>query len=187
MLAQIQRPLLILDLDETLIHARETPPGMEQSGHFAVFSYTVWERPALTTFLNTVSAWFDLAIWTASTLPYAQAIVERIIPPAVPLVFLWTRTECTWRLERERGGYYWLKNLNKVKRRVGYRLEQMLILDDSPRKLTRHYGNLLRVRPFTGQPADTELADILPYLDWLRTVDDMRTIDKRPWRSRTGQ
>jgi carboxy-terminal domain RNA polymerase II polypeptide A small phosphatase len=98
-----QRPLLILDLDETLVHARETAPADRPPCDFTVFSFPVWRRPHLAEFLLTAGAWFDLALWTAATPPYAQAIVERIIPAELPLRFVWTRAECTRRLERERG------------------------------------------------------------------------------------
>ncbi len=42
------------------------------------------------------------------------------------------------------------------------------------------YGNRLRV--LEGQPGDTELRDLLPFLDWLRSVEDVRAVDKQLWR-----
>ena len=56
------------------------------------------------------------------------------------------------------------------------------MIDDSPEKLRRQYGNLLRVSPFEGDDDDRELADILPFLDWIRTQEDFRKIEKRNWR-----
>jgi TFIIF-interacting CTD phosphatase-like protein len=181
-----QRPLLILDLDETLVHGRDGPDPALPPADFSVLGYYIWQRPGLAAFLAAAGAWFDLAVWTASTLPYAQAVLERIMPADLPLAFVWSRTDCTWRLDRERGEFYWLKNLNKVKRRTGRRLERIVIIDDSPRKLNRHYGNLLRVRAFTGRADDTELIDLLPYLGWLGAAENMRVIDKREWRSWGG-
>jgi TFIIF-interacting CTD phosphatase-like protein len=63
--------------------------------------------------------------------------------------------------------------------------QQLLILDldDSPEKAEQHYGNLLPITPFTGDPTDTELRAILPYLDWIRTVENTRIIEKRYWRA----
>ena len=56
------------------------------------------------------------------------------------------------------------------------------MLDDSPEKLARHYGNHIRVRAFTGDAKDTELRDLLPFLNGLRSVENVRTVEKRHWR-----
>jgi carboxy-terminal domain RNA polymerase II polypeptide A small phosphatase len=57
------------------------------------------------------------------------------------------------------------------------------MVDDSPEKHTRNYGNLVRVAPFTGDPADTELASLARYLRQLATQPNVRCIEKRGWRS----
>jgi RNA polymerase II subunit A small phosphatase-like protein len=57
------------------------------------------------------------------------------------------------------------------------------MIDDTPQKLERHYGNLIRVSPFEGDSSDNELRNLLPYLNWLRSFDNVRTIEKRWWRN----
>lgn len=59
--------LLILDLDETLIHGTEHP--LERSPDFVVGPYAVYKRPGLSDFLCRMSESFDLAVWTSSTRP----------------------------------------------------------------------------------------------------------------------
>lgn len=78
---------------------------------------------------------------------------------------------------------YYLKNLKKVKHR-GYDLAKVLIVDDSPEKVQRHYGNAIYVTPFHGSPDDSELRLLSGYLRSLHPVDDVRRIEKRNWRSR---
>lgn len=39
------------------------------------------------------------------------------------------------------------------------------MLDDTPQKLERNYGNHLRISPFEGDPDDSELANVVPFLD----------------------
>ncbi len=56
------------------------------------------------------------------------------------------------------------------------------MIDDTPRKLSRHYGNHLGLTVFEGDPDDRELLDVLPYLEWLRGQPNFRRIDKRGWR-----
>lgn len=88
------RKLLILDLDETLIHSTTTPNAKH---HFSVGPYAVFKRPSLDDFLHFCNAHFDIAIWTSSTEDYAQGIVAQILPPSVDIVFLWSRDRCVRR------------------------------------------------------------------------------------------
>jgi TFIIF-interacting CTD phosphatase-like protein len=91
--------------------------------------------------------------------------------------------KCVRRFNSEDYSYYFVKDLNKVKRR-GFSLERILMIDDSPEKLERHYGNHLRVSPFFGNEADEELKDLLIYLDSLRHAENFRRIEKRQWKNR---
>ncbi|MFN3651133.1 MAG: NIF family HAD-type phosphatase [Armatimonadota bacterium] len=177
--------LLILDLDETLIYGTEAP--LERPHDFRIGPYFVYRRPYLTDFLSTVDDWFELAVWSSASPGYVAGVVGGVFPDPGRLRFIWASDRCTQRFDADRRGYYWLKNLNKAKR-AGYPLERILVVDDSAEKLELHYGNLLRVRPFTGQADDTELRDLLPFLDRLRSVENVRRVEKRFWREfgRTG-
>lgn len=176
----MSRPLLILDLDETLIWATEQSLDLESN--FQVGPYFVYKRPAVDEFLATVGSWFDLAVWTSSSAVYAGLIVGQLVKPSADLKFLWSRARCTRRYDYEMQEEYWLKDLKKVQR-VGYVLERILVVDDSPEKLQRNYGNYVRVRAFEGDQSDTELLDLLPFLQHLSTVENVRHIEKRGWRS----
>ena len=83
------RKLLVLDLDETLIHATTrsqlfTPfstkivPSLrievEIQGHPVL--YYVYVRPHVGHFIRQVNEWFDLAIYTASVQEYADPIID---------------------------------------------------------------------------------------------------------------
>jgi TFIIF-interacting CTD phosphatase-like protein len=182
MSATDQRKLLILDLDETLIHAREHAGGLTDPPDFALLGYLVWKRPFLDAFIAQVQEWYRLALWTASSPEYAAAMVRQLFPEPNQLAFVWARDRCTRRIDPDRNLFYWQKNLNKLKRQKRYRLEKLLMLDDSPEKLERHYGNLISIKPFEGQSDDSELRDLLPYLAWLRHAENVRTIEKRYWR-----
>jgi len=85
------------------------------------------------------------------------------------------------RFDPEHQDYEWAKNLGKIKRR-GYRLEQVLMVDDTPAKLAKHYGNLVRVKPFFGDLADQELFQLGEYLPTLAKSPNVRRIEKRFWR-----
>lgn len=176
-----ERPLLILDLDETLVWA--TRDGPDTPHDFEVFGYRVTQRPHLDVFLNHVFSWFEVAVWTSAGEHYAAAVVAQLFPDPSRLRFVWSARRCTERLDRDSGEYYLLKDLKKVKRK-GFALHRILVIDDSPEKLGRHYGNHLGLRRFEGDPQDRELLDVLPFLDWIRTQEDFRKIEKRDWRTR---
>jgi carboxy-terminal domain RNA polymerase II polypeptide A small phosphatase len=185
-----QTMLLILDLDETLIHATSEPPRDDY--HFEVDRYAVFKRPHLDAFLAICAQHFDLAIWSSASDDYVQAIVAQIIPATIPLKFVWGRSRCTPRTAfqldkygsdetRGFGHYEYAKHLKKLKRR-GYDLRQVLIVDDTPAKVRNAYGNAIYVRPFQAEEEDDELRLLSDYLVQLKDREDMRRIEKRRWR-----
>lgn len=177
------RTLLILDVDETLIYATEKP--LDRESDFGVGPYTVYRRPGLAEFLETCLRQFDVAVWSSSGSDYLTAVVENIFPKEVSLAFVWNRTRCVQRYDPEHLETYYVKDLKKVKRR-GFDLKRVLIVDDTPQKTERNYGNAIYVSPFYGDPADDELKRLSPFLTTLAEIPDVRTIEKRGWRSRAG-
>jgi len=172
--------LLILDLDETLVYAAEAP--LAHPADFAFAGYHVYIRPHAHEFIARCAAHFRLAVWTSSGKRYAQGVVEALFA-AHPLEFVWSRERCTPRFDPENYSIIWAKNLDKL-RRKGHALEHVLMIDDSPEKFSRHYGNLVRVRPFEGRTDDDELARLLPYLLTLKDAPNVRALEKRDWRMR---
>jgi RNA polymerase II subunit A small phosphatase-like protein len=179
----VKRPLLILDLDETIVSATEEQP--HDGFDFRVFRYFVPKRPYLDKFLQAVHNWYELAVWSSSGDSYANGVVQEVFGDAPTLHFVWARSCCTRRFDGETGEYYFAKNLKKVTRK-GFDLARVLIIDDSREKVRRHFGNHLRLRAFEGQPGDRELIDVLPFLEWLAGRENFREIEKRGWRNVGG-
>lgn len=173
------RPLLVLDLDETLISAEDEVRGIP--GEVAFAEHHVVPRPGLASFLSEVRAKFDVAIWTASTAEYAEPIVRHFI--GEPLVFLWDRTRCTLHSDINTREWVYIKDIKKLVR-AGYAKERILIVDDTPAKIARSYGNYVRIAPFEGDLADEDLKFLAPYLVSIAGTENMRTLDKRGWRNR---
>jgi TFIIF-interacting CTD phosphatase-like protein len=173
------RKLLILDLDETLVHSTAEPLGRDAD--FRIGKYFVYRRPHLDELLTACGGWFDLAVWSSSTVAYTRAIVETIFSDPTALSFVWGRERCTLATDVN-GELCWHKPLRKVTRR-GFRAESTIAVDDSPEKWVRSYGNVVHVKPFVGDQSDTELKILLSYLDRLRGAEDIRAIEKRFWRS----
>jgi len=174
--------LLILDIDETLLHATVQPLAHNPDCHIG--PYEVYLRPYLAEFLEETSRLFKLAIWSSSSPDYVQAIVSQIIPASVSLEFAWSRDRCITRIDPEWHSYYYVKDLRKVKR-CGYDLNRTLIVDDTPRKVERNFGNAIYVTPWFGDNRhDNELQRLAAYLPKLCREQNLRRIEKRNWKIR---
>ncbi|WP_423605910.1 NIF family HAD-type phosphatase [Sphingomonas sp. MS122] len=182
-----ERILLILDLDETLIHATEAP--LERPADFNVFDYHVYRRPYLTEFLVACMGSFELAVWSSASDDYVELITREIFG-AAPLHFVWGRSRATLpRVIRSDDYLYWptdhrhyVKPLAKAKK-LGWPLERILIVDDTPEKCVRNYGNAIYAHPFEGDPADDELRLLAAYLETLKDCSNVRAVEKRRWRA----
>lgn len=180
---QIEKKLLILDLDETLIHASESRvlPGCNS---FVVDEYTIYKRPYLEEFLEFCKINFLVAVWTSSSSDYADKVVGELFGKDYPLEFVFSRERCVRKVNIVDQTTSWIKDLKKV-RKKGYPLEQVIIVDDTPAKLRRNYGNHIFITPFEGDKNDNELDHLMVYLQKLQSVVNVRTVEKRNWRSNT--
>jgi len=176
----VPKPLLILDLDETLLHASDEP--LEQMEDLRVDKYWVYIRPGLNEFLLHCSRYFQMAVWSSASDDYVEELVEAVVAPVVPLEFVWARSRGTFRRDLVFDEYFYAKDLYKVKRR-GYDLSRVLIVDDDPQKVAKNYGNAVYITKFVGGP-DSMLSHLAPYLATLSTKPDFRRIEKRRWHLR---
>lgn len=176
----LTKPLLIFDLDETLVRA-----GHEIQGRLPDFESCGWEvylRPYLKELLLGAGESYRLAIWSVGGELYVNSTVAQFWPQDLPIEFVWTRDRCTRRFDPEWHRQYWIKCLKKTKRR-GYSIKQTLIVENDAYKCQRNYGNAIYVEDYLGQEDDNELELLLKYLKWLSPHPNYRTIEKRGWRS----
>lgn len=172
--------LLILDLDETLIHATEIVLGFPAD--FKFDKYFVYKRPDLEQFLIDISKHFTVGIWSSADDDYVREIVNNIKPENVDFEMIWGRSKCSLRRDYDMDNYYYEKRLDKLKKK-GFKLEQIIIVDDTPEKSRNNYGNAVYIKEFSADKADEELKHLYDYLLTLKRVDNVRTIEKRGWRS----
>jgi len=173
--------LLVLDLDETLVHGCEVP--LERAPDDVIGSYSIYRRPHVCAFLEEALAAFAyVGIWTASTLSYARPVLDGFIDRR-RLAFVWGHERCTYRYDRDNDAHVLLKPIRKL-RRAGYRHEKVLYVDDSPEKLVQSYSNLVPIRPYVGDLEDEELPHVIRYLHELGPLPNVRPVEKRWWRLR---
>ena len=171
--------LLVLDLDETLVHA--TSKQLHYPECFRAYRYFVYKRPYVDDFLNFIKDYFQVAIWTASDKAYALRVLDQLLPQNYPLKFVKTREDCTLKFDFELQDYYQVKKLKKLKKK-GYYLEKIFIVDDTPKKAEMNYGNYIKIFPYEGDQNDDELKLLMDYLPLLSEVENLRKIEKRNWR-----
>jgi TFIIF-interacting CTD phosphatase-like protein len=174
-------PLLVLDLDETLIY------GAEREGtrpcDFRVGRFHVFKRPHLDDFLCGAGELFRLAVWSSASADYVDAIARTIIPPGLEWAFVWSRDRCVIRRNPETFETEYVKDLKKVKRQ-GYDLARILVVDDTGHKVARNFGNAIYITSFDGDPDDKELPILLQYIGSIAGAENFRVIEKRGWRAR---
>jgi RNA polymerase II subunit A small phosphatase-like protein len=179
--------LLVLDLDETLVHTVELRDELAYSDRdpdiWLDDGMATYERPGVREFLASCFANFQaVGLWTAGTLPYALELLPHLCEPD-RFAFVWGRERCTYRVNFETHEHYWVKDIQKL-RGFGFPKTKILCVDDSPEKFERSYGNYVYMPPFEGDPEDTALEDLRRYLDELGAVPNVRSVEKRGWRQR---
>eukprot|EP01001_Neometanema_parovale_P009188 NODE_5438_length_946_cov_187.964763_g5220_i0.p1 GENE.NODE_5438_length_946_cov_187.964763_g5220_i0~~NODE_5438_length_946_cov_187.964763_g5220_i0.p1 ORF type:complete len:276 (+),score=58.43 NODE_5438_length_946_cov_187.964763_g5220_i0:57-884(+) len=136
---------IILDLDETLIYAREGP---------------LYARPFIKEFLAFLGENCETVVWTAGVRAYAQAVIRNIDPEGVI-------SHCIYRHERwftGKAGYS--KDLSLV----GRDLKECLILENTPDCIRGHEENGILVADYEGgEDEDPTLLMILQVIQDLVT------------------
>ncbi|XP_059693742.1 CTD nuclear envelope phosphatase 1-like [Haemorhous mexicanus] len=142
-LNQVKRKILVLDLDETLIHSHHdgvlrptVRPGTPPDFILKVVidkhpvRFFVHKRPHVDFFLEVVSQWYELVVFTASMEIYGCAVADKLDNNRSILNRRYYRQHCTLEL----GSY--IKDLSVVHSD----LSSIVILDNSPGAYRSHPG-----------------------------------------------
>uniref|UniRef100_A0A1J3GMB4 CTD small phosphatase-like protein n=1 Tax=Noccaea caerulescens TaxID=107243 RepID=A0A1J3GMB4_NOCCA len=188
--SRFQRLKVVLDLDETLVCAYETsslPAALrnqaieaglkwfeleclstdkECDGKPKINYVTVFERPGLHEFLEKLSQFADLVLFTAGLEGYARPLVDRID----------TRKVLSNRLYRPSTVSTQYRDHVKDLLSTSKNMCRTVIVDNNPFSFLLQPSNGIPCVAFSaGQPNDTQLLDvILPLLKQLSEEDDVR-------------
>jgi len=164
-----KKPTLILDLDETLVHCSADSSGQYDVTFGVHFNGTICQvyvrkRPHLDIFLEAVAAKFEVVVFTASQRIYAERLLD-ILDPQKRLVH--------HRLYRE-SCLMVAGNLMKDLSILDRDLKKTVIVDNSPHAFGYQLDNGIPIESWYEDPHDVELLKLLPLLDHLYQVDDVR-------------
>ncbi|KAL6529395.1 hypothetical protein OROGR_015018 [Orobanche gracilis] len=162
---------LVLDLDETLVHSTLEPCGDADftfSVNFNLKEHAVHVRcrPHLKDFLETVSTLFEIIIFTASQSIYAEQLLNVLDPKRRIFRHRVYRDSCVY----FDGNY--LKDLSVL----GRDLARVIIVDNSPQAFGFQVENGIPIESWYDDPCDTELLLLLPFLESLVGVEDVRPL-----------
>ena len=166
-----QKKILILDLDETLVHSSFKPFSKKSDYMITINSRDktkivyVLKRPYAQEFLEEMSKFFEIIIFTASISIYASPLINLLDQKKIVSSKLY-RQHCTFF-----NGVY-VKDLRKL----GKELKNMIIIDNNPLSYLFNKNNGLPILSWYDNVNDYELIKLIPFLKYLSKVEDVRKI-----------
>ena len=180
------RKLLILDLDETLVHSDIDFLLKEKNISYDTVLYFDSEeekyiplpiiiRPGLYEFLDYASKNFNLIIFTASDQQYADAIINYIEKDKKYFKMRLYRNHCIF---IDPGLYIKdLRIFNSYKK-----FEDIIILDNSLFSFANQLNNGILITSFFDDKNDTFLSNVKEYLEFIKNEKDIREINKESFK-----
>jgi len=176
------KKLLILDLDETLVHSDIDFLLKEKNINYDTVLYFDTEeekniplpliiRPGLYEFLDYASQNFNLIIFTASDQQYADTIINYIEKDKKYFKMRLYRNNCIF----VDPGLY-IKDL-----RIFFpfkNMEDIIILDNSLFSFANQLNNGILITSFFDDKDDTFLSNVQAYLEYIKNEKDIRQINK---------
>jgi RNA polymerase II subunit A small phosphatase-like protein len=166
----VGKKTLVLDLDETLVHSSFKPINnadfivpveVEDQTH----QVYVVKRPGVDKFMKRVGEIFEVVVFTASLSKYADPVLDLLDKHRVTRTRLF-REACV----QHKGNF--VKDLSKL----GRDMKGVIIIDNSPASYMFHPGHAVPIDSWFDDLNDTELLDLISFLEDLAKVDDVRTV-----------
>lgn len=166
------RKILVLDMDETLLHKSTFPPHESiELLPCPVEGWFIFKRPGVDEFISRVTSMFKTYIFTAGEKEYAQPLLD-VLCPMIPEERRFYRDSCN----KKKGK--WKKNLKLLTKNMA----EVILVDDSPNALKFFPRNVLPITRWNGTPIDScLLGEVLPVLEQCARAPDVRdVIDEVP-------
>ncbi|KAI5967328.1 hypothetical protein CANMA_003148 [Candida margitis] len=163
---------LVLDLDETLVHSSfkylrsaDFVIPVEIDGQ--VHHVYVIKRPGVDEFLEKVGELYEVVVFTASVAKYGDPLLNKLDMSKSVYHRLY-RDSC----------YNYQGNFIKNLSQLGRKLEDTIIIDNSPQSYLFHPANAVPISSWFSDTHDNELLDLLPFLEDLSkpNVDDVELV-----------
>mmetsp|Transcript_17194 Transcript_17194/g.60003 ORF Transcript_17194/g.60003 Transcript_17194/m.60003 type:complete len:358 (-) Transcript_17194:168-1241(-) len=150
-------PTLVLDVDRVVAFL----------DHDSRQGWHVIKRPFADQFFREISHYYEIVLFSDDVFPVASDIAFKWNLPVTGVLH---RDFC----KKKRNHY--VKDISKL----GRNLERVLIIDHDPAAFQLQPQNGIQIKPFDGDPKDSELADLLEFLKAAATSNqDIRTFAQK--------
>ena len=162
-------PTLVLDLDETLIHSSSSNEEKNRPHDFYIYDddrriYTkVYKRPHVDTFLQSVSRYFEVVLFTASYECYCDPIMTMFSSESVISKRLYNTS-----VNGHEKDLSLATSVNMPHR--------VIMVDNSPEACVAQHENLYLIRSYYGTSPDFELVSLMVFLVALADTEDYRSV-----------
>ena len=179
------KKILLLDLDETLIHAdfncehdQTNSKSLKYdkiinfiSDNDENISVGIFIRNGVKNFLTEVSKYFDVGIFTASVKEYADAVINFLDPEKKLIKYRLYRNNCILFNE-----IFSVKDL----RILNIDLKNVILIDNSMYSFAAQLTNGVLINSFYGNKNDNELYNLLNYLlNFVLYAKDVRDVNEQ--------
>ena len=167
----LQKKKLILDLDETLVHSGFNPFTRQSDISLQInidgknHTINILKRPYVDEFLQEISNYFEIYVFTASMEEYASPVIDLIDKNNI-VKDKFFRQDCIFN-----NGLY-IKDLFKVTND----LRNVIIIDNNPSSYATNEDNGIPIKTWYDDLNDNELQKLIPLLKYLSNVNDVRNI-----------
>ncbi len=171
-----QKKTIILDLDETLIHAdfdnnyKDHDTNVSFKFNDEEVLVPIFIRPGLIEFLEKISKQFEIFVFTASVKEYADSVLNHIDPDNKFFTQRFYRDNCICVKNK-----VYIKDLRIFSDR---KLENLIIVDNSIYSFTNQISNGVLINSFYNDKNDKELGNVAKYLEGhLLNSSDVRNVN----------
>ncbi|KAI5459096.1 HAD-like domain-containing protein [Mariannaea sp. PMI_226] len=158
--ASFERPYtLVLELDDLLVHSEWSPEH----------GWRVAKRPGFDYFVRYLSQYYEIVIFTTVPFGYGEALVRKLDP--FRFIMWWLYREATKFQDGEI-----VKDLSYLNRD----LSKVIVIDNKAENIRNQPENGIVLSPWKGDPSDTELIGLIPFLEYIHTMQysDVRKVLK---------
>jgi Dullard-like phosphatase family protein len=174
-----EKKILVLDLDETLIHSDFEGKFKLLNNYDGIINFNddnninysvgIYLRPGLFDFLKIAKEKFDLYIYTASTINYCNSIINLIDPERNIFKEILFRNDCL-----NINNQIFIKDIS-----IFQNMENVIIVDNSLYSFMNQISNGILINSFYGDKSDMELLNVLNYLiGFLSNAQDVRKVNE---------
>ena len=196
-LSSSKKKILVLDLDETLVHA-DFSEEFSNEKYDAIIKFKsknekneifedddstsseidddeisvgIFERNGVKEFFEEVSKYFDVGIFTASVKEYADAVISFLDPENKFVKFRLYRNNCI-----NFNDSFFVKDLRIFK---NIDLRKIILIDNSMYSFAAQINNGILINSFFNDKNDTELNNALEYLiNYILPAEDVREVNE---------